>query len=1166
MGTEQKHVPASATMDARNFLRAINNSAQSKVLFFESVVTRLGQEAKKNFRLTALHPASLIFEDVDSKAYYSGDIKKDGARYTVDNIKRIKVVEEKKADLFDKNCKDLVDAISENNYRGAEKAFDKISAQRFRSRVIPESGWVTTRDGEARQVNVEKDIIEEDRIPQIIEAFVNAVSDSVEVSEGQVVSGTFTETGEDFTIPVDEFTRRRIVARRMRGVAESAYSSPSFQGLVKGIAGLVCEQKVAEAVEMAAKFLRTEQEFCLLDKKGMAGLVESALSSQMEFNPFLIEDVATLMYKTNLKVNEASIIECWTKTAEKAQSPELLTKAKSLGESKNFASDYEVFLEGVFTEATDIDSNRAKAYLVAMKTIKSVLGHIQGQEQLTQDIDNIVSSLESEEPSTDVIFQAEELLAGIGDQIIDRVQALDSFDRMPGAEDEEKKPEGEEEPPVPLPEAGDEEKEPAAEAGMGAGPAGSAAPAGPAGPGAAGAPAPAPAPAAAPLAASKQRGAAISESEMAPVEKMSTIELQEELEKWRTDGHIYLKEDGFEDCFNQLNRLIDRSQKVNSKQLREEFERIRDVVIDQGNDVSLDLPEDPYEGKVDVITGGKIRDDYVAEEIGGMSAPGKMLKHGGDNSGASELQGGGGVAKSSTKSADGRKGDGAQSNDDPTMSVGKGKYGRTYGRDDTTMSDELQGKTKGVADKTAKSVSGRDGSGASGAEDYTQGSGKGKYGRSYSHGETDMADELQDKTDSVSESFIDKLASTLDEDYSKQTGASHADGGGSMKGGKGEFGRNYGEGETGMGDEHQQDKHFGHTKKASGSEGGSSDQKTGVSKSGLSGGTMKQPKGELGRSYGDGETDMSDEHQQDKHFGASKKTHVKEDIDQIAAAIEDDSTPVTEPESEAAEAPPVEAEAEQTPEADVSETPQGEGEPAAAEDQQKGPRMRAWGRKKSALAPREVKEGKESEKKAVKEDVAVAFSTDERLDDVIVKVMDAMRSHEEGSEGMPPVPPPPGGEMGGMEPAPVGDMPDMGGEGAPEGPPPGLGGEGELEGEEEAGGPPPEVVGGEEAGGPPPELAGGEEEGEEEEEEEEEGAPAEGGEEGCPECKCDPCECPEKPKEESFDKNLDKSLATVSEAKKDKKKGKKAKAKKKGKKAKAKKDECKKCKCEPCEC
>jgi hypothetical protein len=1010
MSTEQKPIPAPITMDARNFLRAINSSAQSKVVFFENVVRRLGAEAKRNFRLVALQPANLMFEDVDTNTYYLGDIKKDGPRFTINNIKKVNVVEEKKADLFAKNCNDLVDAISESDFKSADRVFNKIELQRFRSRVIPESGRVTTRDGESRKIKIENDTVKEDRIPQIVKAFTQAVSDSVEVSDGLVVSGTFTETGEQFTLPVDEFTRRRIVARRMKQVAESAYKSPAFQKLVGNIAGLVSQKKVAEAVEVAAKFLKEEQEFCLLTQNEMKSLVDSAMASQGEFNPFLIEDVSTLMYRTNAKVNRDNILECWTKTAQKAQNANLLTQAKSLSEAKNFANDYGVFLESLFNEEGDVNGNRAKAYLVSLKVVKSVLSHIEGQEQLVSDIDKMVQGLTSGEPSTDIIYQAEELIAGISDTIIDRVQTLENYNQMPGVEDQEPlepeadEPEGE---PVPLPELGGEDE-------FGGDLGGE--------PGLDGAAAPAPAAGAdlnAPqmvgAAESKNNKKALTESNFTPIEKMSTMELEEELLSWKTDGHIYLKEDGFEDCFGQLNRYIDRCNTLgaNGKSLREAFEQIRDVVIEEGNDVSLDLPTDPYAGKVNLKEGAKIEVDYkpLSEDIGGLSGPSKMLTAGGDKSGMSELQKGEGVQKKGVGNADGRKGDGVGAAENYDLKGNeKGEFGRKYGQNETTMADEWQSKTKGIVAKGLKKVSGQDGSGAEGAEDYTlEGNKKGEFGRTYAQNETRMDDELQSKTTPISdkkakatsgthgESVVDRIAAALTEEghYEKQTGVKHKAGGGTMDEPTGEFGRKYKEGETTMGDELQdeKDKYFGDKKKGEVCEELTPDRiaedyakQTGMNDSGLKDGYMKQPKGEFGRSYKEGETSMSDENQD--------KTD----------AIDDKE--LAEPVKEGAE------KCEGCDDKDCACQ-------KLSEDQRKGPRRHVWGRKKSAIAPREMDESK-SKGKSINEEVMV-YDKEAPLDEIIQAVLDSVKP----DMGM-------GGEMGGDMPVPgMGD--EVGGMGGPEG-------------------------------------------------------------------------------------------------------------------------------------
>ena len=111
-GTDQKGSPAPLIMDARKFLRAINTSAQSKVVFFESVVKRLGREASRDYRLVALDANALIFEDINDNIYFHADVsKKQRGRVEVNNIRPIKVVDEQKSESFEKHCQMLVENL-----------------------------------------------------------------------------------------------------------------------------------------------------------------------------------------------------------------------------------------------------------------------------------------------------------------------------------------------------------------------------------------------------------------------------------------------------------------------------------------------------------------------------------------------------------------------------------------------------------------------------------------------------------------------------------------------------------------------------------------------------------------------------------------------------------------------------------------------------------------------------------------------------------------------------------------------------------------------------------------------------------------------------------------------------------------------------------------------
>jgi hypothetical protein len=616
-------------MDARKFLRAINTSAQSKVVFFESVVKRLGREASRDYRLVALDANSLIFEDVNDNIYFHADVsKKQRGRVEVNNIRPIKVVDEQKSESFEKHCQMLVENLASDDFKSAEKLFRTIETQRFRPSVIPDSGWVTTREGLSHRVQLESEGNTFD-IPAITEAFCSAISEFVELDEqGRVIKGVFPESGEKFHIPINETTKRRLVAHHMKEVAENAWKSNVFCNIVRGIAGKVSSNAVQEAVRSAAKFLAEEQEFCMLTSEEIQTLVENALAAQGEFNSILAENVATLFQKVNLRVNRGAICEAWGKTALKAQNSELLHDVKLLESSEDFEGDYDVFLNRILNEGVAVQTARAKAYLTTLKVINSILTKMEGKEDLANQVESMVAELEEPEPSTDIIMEAEQLLCSIPDTLVDRIVTLENFSEIPGEEiaEDEVEPEG---PVVGLPMGPEEE----AGGEMGGGDLGL-------GGGEEALPMP-------------EAGEPGTSSKITPVEKMTVNQLREELDSWKTDGHIYIKEDGFDDCLAQFTRLIERCETLNVENLREEFEALRDKMVETGEDVIEDaLFEDPYAKHAEAIDSDiNIREDYGAT----MDSP----------------TGKGVAAKSGSEP--GKAGKGKAAGGDPKMGKPKGK-------------------------------------------------------------------------------------------------------------------------------------------------------------------------------------------------------------------------------------------------------------------------------------------------------------------------------------------------------------------------------------------------------------------------------------------------------------------------------------------------------------
>lgn len=735
MGTDQNKGSAPVIMDAKTLLRTINNGAQAKIHFFENLVRKLGERSGRPFRLTALNQSSLVFEDKSDNTHYLADITKVGgsvSRVEIENIRPIVVKEEKKSADFDKNVASLVDAISEDNNNEAEKYFKLIERQRFRSTVIPESGVVTTRDGVTHKIKLQPEVLDEGTFDRIRRVFVEAVSDKVEISEGRVVRGVFVESDQEFIIPITDMTRRRMVARMMKEAAEDAYKSPTFCKFVGEVAGLVSEARLEDAVAIAKAFLEEQQEFCLLTLNETRQLVENALAVNCNFSNELSRDVSKVLYRTNLRVNKDAILESWTLAAQKAQEPAILSELKDLGGSKTFMEDYEKFLYGVFNESSDIRSTRARAYLTSLKLIQSVLSRIEGEEAQADALGQMIQALEGGDVDDDALQQAEALLAGVSDSIVNSTRNIENFDQAnlgdldlsePGAEEEEGDL-------LPIPDMGGIEgfddgmmgMEPGMDMGAEA-------------PATAGAPSPF---------ESVEADDAISEG-FTPIEKMSPKDLLEELESWKTHGHIYLREDGFDDIKDQFNRYIKRCMSLGDQGsgLLEAFEGIRDNLIKYGDVVNEADEVDPYAGSFASRFDVAINDTYSSfsesakdameaakgkgvaqkgtQQTDGKSGMSKAGKGGPASSsgGMDELQGKGGLAKKGV----------SKTPDLPKQPVELKNVGKKHSQDGKGVAESVAMDTGmqgggGLVNKGTKNVDGRKGESAAGAGAAAEGGGK----------------------------------------------------------------------------------------------------------------------------------------------------------------------------------------------------------------------------------------------------------------------------------------------------------------------------------------------------------------------------------------------------------------------------------------------------------
>ncbi len=417
------------TMDSRKFLGALNESAQAKLTFFEDHVKEMGRQVRKDYRLTALFAKELYFEDANSKTYFVADHSRQHGKVVINNIRPIQIVEQEKKGLFEESCLKLIDAIEENDQRGMQAAFNRMKAQRFSGRAIPESGMVRCRDGVTRKVKLHNESINEGSYKaKIVKAIVEHFQDKVLVENGQVVAGYF---GDNLNqLPITKWAGRKLVARRMRETAEKAYMSEGFQNRMVKLANLVSEGKIETAVKYVSDFLRENEEFTLLGSAKTKTLVENALAARGVFNQRLCDDTSLLFHRTNLRVNRDTILSEWKNIAKNAEHPILIENVMTLKDSKNFENSYDKFIQVVFETMSNKDV-AAHALATTLEVLRDRTPKIKESADLSGKLSNLINRLQRPDFDDNAIFEAEDLIATIQEELAAN-ETLSTFDQLPG--------------------------------------------------------------------------------------------------------------------------------------------------------------------------------------------------------------------------------------------------------------------------------------------------------------------------------------------------------------------------------------------------------------------------------------------------------------------------------------------------------------------------------------------------------------------------------------------------------------------------------------------------------------------------------------------------------------------------------------------------------------
>jgi hypothetical protein len=424
-------VPEVVVLESRKFLNMLNSSAQARIRQFEEAVQSLGQQVKAEWSLAALQGKTMLIEDKSGQKFFMADHRRDQGRLVIENIRPITIMEKTKQKLFYDSCVKLVESIDENDQKGMAVAFDRMKKQRFTGRAVPHSGVVCCKDGVSRRLQIVPEGVElADSVrAQIVECVVDSLRDRVLCENGNVVAGYFND-GDPIKLPVTTWGLHKLTANKMRQAAENAYWSEGFQQRMAQLATLVSEGKVPEAVKFITPFLEEMEEFTLLGRAKTHVLVENTLAACGIFNQELCDDTATLFHRTNLKINRNKIVKEWRAIAKKAAHPVLAENVYKLAETKNFEHAYNQFLHTVF-EAISNREATAEALATTLQLLRDKTPKIRESHELSGRLNGLINRLKQQNMDDASIFEAEELLATIQEELA-ATENLQDFDAMPG--------------------------------------------------------------------------------------------------------------------------------------------------------------------------------------------------------------------------------------------------------------------------------------------------------------------------------------------------------------------------------------------------------------------------------------------------------------------------------------------------------------------------------------------------------------------------------------------------------------------------------------------------------------------------------------------------------------------------------------------------------------
>lgn len=418
-------------IDVRKFIRSVNTGLAAQIAEAAGCVQATGRKLNQNWELISLNGNELVFEDVSSKQYVMAKYSSK-PQPSITDIVPISLIDESKHDEFSKSCKMLIEAIETDDKKAAQSAFNRMSLHRFSSKTISDSGTVRCKDGNTYTIPIsERTIFTEDEKMKIVKEAVAFYTNDVLVSE----SGSLVTSGS-FDIPkIDPVLSFVVRARNLRQAALLGHNNIKFRNSVLESASLLAEGKEEAAAKTIGRVLQTDEEFTLLTESEMIKVVDNCLCTEAIFNDTLAQDLGVMAHNLNIKLHRDTIVKEWKTVAQKSGSIPLLENTHKLDVSADFRRSHGKFIHSIFEDAGGRDTKALMLRTTLEKMSKDIPG-IGKDPKLNEKMHSLVARLKDNEVDEATLFEAEDVVAAVGDEL-QNTETLDDFDAMGGGDTDE---------------------------------------------------------------------------------------------------------------------------------------------------------------------------------------------------------------------------------------------------------------------------------------------------------------------------------------------------------------------------------------------------------------------------------------------------------------------------------------------------------------------------------------------------------------------------------------------------------------------------------------------------------------------------------------------------------------------------------------------------------